>query len=517
MKYKLIRKPSGTVGGALYTMDVKPTETLVQKPVPESTEVEVRNEGGDMSPETEEEIRYGEESRDQGQELYVAEDIEGGKTKSPSFLSTMRILPRKRKVANKPEPDHEPAEQEQEQTTPSPDVMEKTEQPSIPESSKPIAPSCNLVKKKEPCGMMRCAQTDDNDNLVSVRSQDRPKTTAEVANGMPTTARAAALDNKFNYDENISLEESAIGSQRSTTETDGYSRSEYDSNDDDDDNDNSDDDDDDDESDGEEDQTVLIDSSTVTERKVETGWFSGFRVLPDSAAVGAVGAAPGDLTIVASRDLSETKEPEAPMDPKSTDKCSESPDGSTMTPIFFDVTKVVESPQEEVVREEQKEFGLDEYKKQQKADFRRKWLRLLTLQGMTARRSFPTRNCSKNGNNSARLRSSVDTKSNDGTTSSLGNPPSQVRQIGARRPVWRPVLALKNAGASIRRRFWKRKDRCLVPKDGQLHSDQHNDDDDDDDGLSVYSKELSSHPKSDDDPWGIFVSFWTSTVTCPGG
>ncbi|KAG7374988.1 hypothetical protein IV203_014083 [Nitzschia inconspicua] len=503
MKYKLIRKPSGTVGGALYTMDVKTTETLVQKPVQESTEVEVRNEGGAMSSETEEEIRNGGESRDQGQELYVAEDIEGGKTKSPSFLGTMRIFPRKRKVANKPELDHETAEQEQ--TTTSADVMEKTEQPSIPESSKPIAPSCNLVKKKELSGLdggkMRCAQADDNDNLVSVKSQDRPKTTVEVANGVATTARAAALDDKFNYDENISLEESAIRSQRSTTETDGYSRSEYDSDDSDDDS----DDDDDDESDGEEDQTVLIDSSTVTERKIETGWFSGFRVLPDIDGVGAVGAS--DPTIVANRDSDETKEPEDPIDPKSTDECSGSPDGSTMTPIFFDVTKVVESPQEEVVREEQKEFGLDEYRRQQKADFRRKWLRLVTLRGVS-RRSFPTRNCSKN-RNSSRLGSS------DGTPS-FGNPPSQVRQIGVRRPLWRPVLALKNAGASIHWRFWKRKDRCIPPKDGKSHSDQ-NDDDDVDDGLSVYSKELSSHPKSDDDPWGIFVSFWTSTVTCPGG
>lgn len=272
------------------------------------------------------------------------------------------------------------------------------------------------------------------------------------------------------------------------------------------------------------------------EEEPKNGWFgNGFGF--GGMMVGA-GAATGGAAAVAvnnskngnhrsrSHLSSTTGSQHRGVAPRDTDGLAEVESPNSMEPLVFAPVKdesdnEVEGDNDKELQEkpdDAKEIGLEDYKKQQRLDTRQKWIQFLTLQGrLPMRRSTATWNrktedqhkrqlevkeqeCEESGISAtddpeyaSAVKSSVDTTS--GTTE---------RQ----RRKWRPLLALKMAGASIQRRFQMKVRN--KQRDVAIRS-EYSDDDDDDETLSVYSKELTAAPvKTEDNEWDDWLSFWTA-------
>jgi hypothetical protein len=466
------------------------------------------------------------DSGNYGQELYVTQDHEKIK-QSRSYLKRIRILPT-RKRATKPK-QHETflvLPQNKNKELPANDEVQQT-------SSQPSHPSVTfspIVKANDQVVLtpVQAEETVVSAPLVPARSEP-----PQVVAGNATIQSVPAFDEEDTNRSRHSANSAATAAKISTIGWSKLSTANLDSIY------SSDDDDDEYEYDntsvsvdsyGEEDQTVLIDSATAAHRKVDDSWYSGFRMVLPTLAMASY---PQDTQ-------EENPEPDEINRDTSLDTVP-NPEAATPEPVFFNASTIDDSGNADGPQLPQQEIGLEDYQRTRRADSRRKWFRLLTLQGLSVKRSSTTKKRQKEPNST--FHSAMEEGKNeysdhhkddsirhqdhaDVTTIRTIDDSCNVERN--QKPSWRPRKAMQHVGISVKRRFHRRNDQWYSSEDESSRS-QYSDVVDSDDyySLSAYSKALESQPMSqmgdsddddddavDDDVWGYLMSFWNPRSQC---
>jgi hypothetical protein len=264
------------------------------------------------------------------------------------------------------------------------------------------------------------------------------------------------------------------------------------------------------ESNGEEDQTVLIDSATARQRKVDESWFSEFRMV---------------LPTVVMPSFPQEKQEDHPEPDKTTIS-------SAQDPTLLDNGIRVGSEEPQLPHHE---IGLDEYQTRRRADCRRKWFRLLNLQRLSMKRSLTAmkrRNEPKTTIHFAvkdvagkEKGLSRDHRNDDVIRHHDDVDVAMIRSVEGdlivdrnQKHPWRPIKALQHVGVSVKRRLHGRSGHYFPSEDDSSRSFYSGEkgDYDDYDSLSAYSWALTYPPRArnynddddEDDTWVYLMSFF---------